>query len=107
MRAYPIWQMKYCTQTVLVDTSKVSREKVYIYFVADRNHLDLYSFDGSRVRDKCEIISNGKIYCYNIPFEWLENEGVLPQVLVDAREKEYEKYKNYMAKNKKDKSEKK
>ncbi len=104
MRAFPIWQMKYCTQSVLVDTSKVSRDKVYIYFVADRNHLDLYSFDGAKVRDNCGIIYNGKIYCYDIPYTWLTNEGELPKDLEEIRNKEYEKFKNYVAKNKKAKS---
>ena len=69
MRAFPIWQMKFCTKSVLVDTSKVGRDKCYIYFVADRNHPDLYSFDGAKVRDNCKIIFNSKIYCYDIPFE--------------------------------------
>lgn len=104
MRAYPIWQMKYCTQSVLVDTSKVSREKTYIYFVADRNHKDLYSFDGAKVRDNCKLIHNGKIYCFDIPFEWLINEGELPQELEAQREKEYERFKNFVAKNKKAKN---
>lgn len=104
MKAYPIWQMKFCTQSVLVDTSKVSREKTYIYFVADRNHPDLYSFDGAKVRDECKLIFNGKIYCFDIPFEWLTNEGDLPSELVAQREKEYERYKNFVAKNKKAKN---
>ena len=104
MRAFPIWQMKYCTQSVLVDTSKVGRDKCYIYFVADRNHKDLYSFDGAKVRDNCKIIFNSKIYCYDIPFEWLTNEGELPQELEKSREIEYERFKEYVAKNKKAKS---
>ncbi len=103
MKAYPIWQMKYCTKSVLVDTCKVSNNKTYIYFVADRNYTDLYSFDGAKVREKCNIIHNGKIYCYDVPLEWLVNEGELPKELVVEKEKQYEKFKTYVAKNKNNK----
>lgn len=98
MRAYPIWQIKFCTQEVLVDTSKVSNSKVYIFFVADRNHMDLYSFDGAYVRSHCKITFNGKIYCYCVPMELLVNEGELPQELVAYRESEYNKFKAYKEK---------
>ena len=100
MRAYPIWQMKYCTKSVLIDTSKVGYGKCYIYFVADRNYLDLYSVDGTKVRDKCDIIFNGKIYCFDVPLEWLVNEGELPKELEEQRQVQYEKFKEYVAKNK-------
>lgn len=98
MKAYPIWQMKFCTKSVLVDTSKVTRDKVYIYFVADRNYPDLYSFDGAKVRDNCKIIFNSKIYCFDIPLYMLTNEGELPKELEARRELEYEKFKNYKKK---------
>ena len=75
--------------------------KCYIYFVADRNHLDLYSFDGAKVRKECNIIYNGKIYCYDVPYAWLTNEGALPKELEEVRNREYEKFKSYLAKNKK------
>jgi len=100
LKAYPIWQMKYCTKSVLVDTCKVNPGKCYIYFVADRNYTDLYSFDGTKVREKCNIIFNSKIYCYDVPLEWLVNEGPLPDVLEEQRKIEYEKFKKFMAKNK-------
>lgn len=98
MKAYPIWQIKFCTQEVLVDTSKVSNSKVFIYFVADRNHRDLYSFDGAWVRTNCKLTYNGKIYCYCIPMSALCNEGELPKELEQAREIEYEKFKRYKEK---------
>lgn len=81
-----------------MDTSKVSNSKVYIYFVADRNHLDLYSFDGSWVRQNCKLTYNGKIYCYCVPMSALCNEGELPQELVACREQEYNKFKAYKEK---------
>lgn len=101
MKAYPIWQMKYCTKSVLVDTAKVSRDKVYIYFVADRNYQDLYSFDGAKVRNECKLIHNGKIYCFDVPLEMLVNEGELPSELKARREAEYQKFLDYKEKNKK------
>lgn len=98
MKAYPIWQIKFCTQEALVDTSKVTNGKVYIYFVADRNHMDLYSFDGAFVRKNCKVTSNGKIYCYCVPMHMLVNEGELPQNLVEERAVEYAKFKAYKEK---------
>ena len=101
MTAYPIWQMKYCTKSVLVDTCKVNPGKCYIYFVADRNYKDLYSFDGDRVKKECGLIYNGKIYCFDIPISWLNNEGPLTPELEKHRENEYERFKKFVAKNKK------
>ncbi len=99
MIANPIWQMKYCTKSVLVATSKITYDKTYLYFVADRNYPYLYSVDSKRVRSCCQIISNGKILCYSIPIEMLYNEGELPETLQKQREIEYERFKKY--KNKK------
>lgn len=93
-----IWQPKYCTQEVLVATTKVSKGKNYLYFVADRNWQDLYSFDGDKVKSECKITSNGKILVYNIPLSWLNNEGNLPQTLVDCKQKEYDKFKKKVKK---------
>lgn len=98
MTAYPIWQIKFCTQEVLVDTCKVSMGKIYIYFVADRNHKDLYSFDGKWVREHCKVTSNGKIYCFCVPVNALVNEGELPSELEKQREIEYAKFKAYQEK---------
>lgn len=88
-----IWQPKYSTREVLVATQKVRDGKNYIFFVADRNWLDLYSFDGTKVKQNCKISSNGKILVYDIPLSYLNNEGELPQKLVTFREKEYDKFK--------------
>ena len=101
MIAYPIWQMKYCDKTVLLDTAKLNGEKTYLYFVADRNYPSLYSVDSRRVRTSCSLVYNGKIYCYSIPLEFLQNEGELPESLEKARQIEYEKFKRFKEKNKK------
>ena len=94
MKATVIWQPKFSTQEVLVSTMKVREGKNYLFFVADRNHPDLYSYDGDKVKEKCKISSNGKILCYNIPLSWLNNEGDLPEELVTIKEEEYNKFKN-------------
>ena len=91
--AIRIWQPKYCTKEVLVAVSKVRPSKNYVYFCADRNWEDLYSFDGEKVINECKVTSNGKIDCYCVPLSWLRNEGELPEKLVSIREEEYEKFK--------------
>lgn len=98
--ATPIWQPKFSTRMVLVDRTKVREGKNYLYFVADRNHPDLYSYDGTRVRNECQLSTNGKIYCYNIPLDWLVSEGDLPEELIPIREKEYKKFQKFTKKDK-------
>lgn len=93
-----IWQPKFSTQEVLVATTKVRDGKNYVFFVADRNYMDLYSFDGNKVKKECKISSNGKILVYDIPLSWLNNEGELPQNLVSYRQQEYDKFKKKMKK---------
>lgn len=88
-----IWQPKYSTQEVLAATSKVRDGKNYIFFVADRNWIDLYSFDGTKVKETCKISSNGKIPVYAIPLSYLNNEGELPKKLIAFRQREYDKFK--------------
>lgn len=88
-----IWQPKFSTQEVLVATNKVREGKNYLFFAGDRNHPDLYSYDGHKVKLNCKLTSNGKIYCYCIPLSWLENEGELPDELQTIRNQEYEKFK--------------
>ena len=72
--------------------------KNYIYFVADRNHPDLYSYDGDKVKAEGRLCSNGKIICYAFPLDWLESEGDLPEEFIPIREREYNKFKQYSAK---------
>jgi len=93
-----IWQPKFSTQEVLIATNKVREGKNYVFFAGDRNHPDLYSYDGSKVKTQCKITSNGKIYCYCIPLSWLENEGDLPDDLKEIKEREYQNYKKRFSK---------
>ena len=98
MNACCIWQPKFSTQEVLISTNKVPNGKGYLYFAGDRNHPDLYSYDGYKVKTQCKITSNGKIYCYCIPLSWLNSEGELPSDLVVMRNAEYEKFKKKYSK---------
>lgn len=94
MNVIPIWQMKYCTKSVLVSVQKIIPNSLnYIFFCADRNYTNLYSFNANVVFSKCKIISNGKIPCFDIPFTMFKNEGPLNKELENIREKEYNKFK--------------
>ena len=100
MIANPIWQPKFSTKEVLVAKLDVRSGKNYIYFVADRNHPDLYSYDGDKVKADGRLCSNGKIVCYAFPLGWLTSEGPLPEEFVPVKEKEYSKFKKFFSKNK-------
>lgn len=93
MNATCIWSPRYWDKKVLVNKLAVKRGKCYLYFACDRNYPDLYSFDGEKVLNECQLCSNGKIYCYQIPLSWLVNEGDLPQEFIKIRDKEYAKFK--------------
>lgn len=94
MKASVIWSPRYWDKKVLVATRDVRPEKCYLFFCCDRNYSDLYSYDGVKVQEECKICSNGKIYCYEIPLEWLKNEGELSEEFQKIRDSEYQKYKN-------------
>lgn len=93
--AVRIWQPRYWDRKVLVDCLKVHEGTNYVYFCADRNLTDLYSYEGSDVIGKCSVCSNGKIDCYEIPLAGLTNLGPLPEALAEAREEELRKYNTY------------
>lgn len=66
-----IWSPKYSTQSVLVDVRKVKNDNI-IYFTK-ANHLKgkEYYLSGDVARES-DIISNGKIKCYDVPLGNLE-----------------------------------
>lgn len=73
MRVIEIWMPRYHDRTVLVAECKVKVGVNYIRFTKDPNRKGiLYKVDGDRVREECEITSNGKIKCYVVPLGWLE-----------------------------------
>lgn len=100
IKASVIWQPKFSTKEVLVAKLAVKPGKNYLYFVADRNHPDLYSYDGDKVRELGKFVFNGKIVCYAFPLDWLVSEGDLPEELEAEREKEYKKFKKFNEKAK-------
>lgn len=100
MKATCIWQPRYWDRKVLINKADVKRDKCFVFFCCDRNKPDLYSYDGAKVLDECTLCSNGKILCYEIPLDWLENAGELPAELVKIRDAEYAKYKKKMLKKK-------
>ena len=100
MNATSIWSPRYWDKKVLVNLLDVKDCKCFLYFCCDKNYPDLYSYDGAKVRAECTLCSNGKIYCYEIPLEWLKNEGELPKEFIPIRDKQYEKYRRFVAKNK-------
>lgn len=104
MKATAIWQPKFSTKEVLVSKLEVKPGKNYLFFCCDRNHTDLYSFDGDEVKSKGRLCSNGKIICYAFPLDFLTSEGELPEEFVPIREKEYNKFKKYSDKNNSTKS---
>jgi hypothetical protein len=100
MKATCIWQPRYWDRKVLVSIREVRPGKNFLFFCSDRNWNDLYSYDGSKVKEKCEVGTNGKIAVYEIPLDWLENEGDLPEQFVEVRKQEYAKYRKKMLKKK-------
>lgn len=101
MNASPIWMPRYWDKMVLVDRKNVRSGKNYLYFVVDPKYPDLYSYDGDKVKKECKLTSNGKIYCYQIPMDWLNNEGELPSEFLSTKEAENRKYQKTLKRNRK------
>lgn len=100
MTASAIWMPRYWDKMVLVDKKNIRSGKNYLFFVVDKRYPDLYSYDGDRVKKECKLVSNGKIYCYQIPMDWLNNEGDLPQEFMAEKDREYQKYQKTLKRNK-------
>lgn len=98
MKAIPIWQPKFSTKEVLVSKMEVKSGKNYLFFCCDKNHPDLYSYDGDLVKKQGRLCSNGKIICYAFPLSFLTSEGDLPEEYLPIRKREYSKYKKYSQK---------
>lgn len=95
-----VWSPRYWDRQVLVSTQCVQPRKCYVYFAADRNYKNLYSYDGEKVMQKCPVQKNGHGTVYVIPMSWLNDEGKLPERFIPDRDAEYEKYKKYQEKQK-------
>lgn len=96
MNAIPIWQPRYHDRKVLVDCDKVDEdEDTFIFFCGDENLPNLYKVDSIKVVNECDVTTNGSIFCFEIPLEWLEDVGKLPDNLLDKKEKELAKFKKF------------
>lgn len=100
MKAKAIWSPRYWDKKVLINKLDVEPKKCFLFFCCDKNLKNLYSYDGVKVKNECPLRYNGKIYCYEVPLDWLNNEGELPLELEKVRTKEYSKYKNRLNKSK-------
>ena len=95
MRVIEIWMPRYHDRVVLVAECKVKVGVNYIRFTKDPNRKGiLYKVDGDRVREECEITSNGKIKCFVVPLGWLEEVGTRAQ---EQAKEEAEIFRDVMA----------
>lgn len=94
-----VWQKRFFDNSVLVSTECVQPIKCYVFFAADSNYPNLYSYDGVKVMESCSIQKNGKGTVYIIPMSWLNDEGPLPVKYNQIKESEYKKYQKYKQKN--------
>ena len=72
MRVIEIWQPRYHDGVVLIACHKVTDGWNYLRFTkAPSLKGVLYQFNGTSVRDLCEVQSNGKILCFVVPMSML------------------------------------
>ena len=66
-----IWSPRYHDRVALVAVHKVSEGFNFLRFTKAPNMKGLYRFDGTYVRQECEVQSNGTIPCFVIPLYML------------------------------------
>lgn len=71
MTVIEIWQPRWHDRTVLVKTERVKDGWNYLRFTKTPSMTGLYRFNGTTVREECEVQSNGKILCFVIPLYML------------------------------------
>lgn len=71
MNRIEIWSPKYSTQSVLADVRKVKANNV-IYFTKAKHLEGKEYYLSGKVAEGCDVISNGKIKCYDVPMGKLE-----------------------------------
>lgn len=52
----------------------------------------------AKVRKECRMVSNGKIFCYCMPLDWLVDEGELPE---DEKREQARQYARFRKSSKK------
>lgn len=67
-----IWEPKYSTNTVLVDTRKVRLHNIIVFTKAKSLEGKKFYINGQKL-SKCPTVSNGKIACYDVPMSYLKD----------------------------------
>lgn len=80
-----IWQPKWKDRTVLVDIRKVRNGVNQLFFSKTPTMPGIYTFNGMKVKEQCDIVSNGKIKCYAIPLGWLHHVEDDDQMVLEER----------------------
>ena len=88
----PIWQPRNWNKMVLIATYHFSKDKVFFCFCIDERYKDLYVVETDEIINNCTICSNGKIDCYEIPFEYIKNAGTIPDDFLEQIENERKRY---------------
>ena len=93
----PIWQPRYWDKKVLIATYYFTEPVIFFHFCVDRNFKELYYVETNAVINNCSIASNGKIDCYEIPYEYVHTfEGIIPDnirdIIFKQKNVEREKY---------------
>lgn len=91
-KVVPIWQPRNWNKMVLISTFSFTKDKVYFYFCADDNFKKMYYVNTDEVTNNCSICSNGKIDCYEIPYDMIYEAGEVPIEYYKQIEIEHEKY---------------
>jgi hypothetical protein len=66
-----IWQPRWKYRCVLVAVGRVREGFNFLRFTKTPSMKGIYRFDGTYVRQECEVQSNGKIPCFVIPLYML------------------------------------
>ena len=66
-----IWQPKYMTDTCLIAAYKVKEDNIIKFTKVKHLEGMKFKISGDDIRS-CEIVSNGKIDCYNVPMSMLK-----------------------------------
>jgi len=70
-RPIEIWSPKWKNRTVLIKCERVKDGWNYLRFTKTPSMTGLYQFNGTAVREQCEVQSNGKILCFAVPLYML------------------------------------
>lgn len=73
-----IWEPRWKDNVCLIAKYKVPNEKFEIVFTKTASLSKyVYEADGTWIKNNCTLDTNGKIPCYAVPMEALENKRIL------------------------------